>query len=86
MVIASKSVDFQVPFALHVFFLLMNAFVVGVATYQAPLVSAVGFGVALSGLAVYFILVYPKRLPSFLTAIDSKQYLFPAFSGMNAGP
>lgn len=48
----------------------MNAFVVGVATYQAPLVSAVGFGVAFSGLIVYFILVYPKKLPNFLITID----------------
>ena len=62
----------QVNILIAIVFVLASIFLVIVGTIDSPIDTAIGFGIMLTGIPVYFLLVYPKQLPKWLSKIQGK--------------
>ncbi|XP_033632716.1 large neutral amino acids transporter small subunit 2-like isoform X2 [Asterias rubens] len=64
------SVIITVNILIAIVFVLASIFLVIVGTIDSPIDTAIGFGIMLTGIPVYFLLVYPKQLPKWLSKIQ----------------
>ncbi|XP_022086686.1 large neutral amino acids transporter small subunit 2-like isoform X2 [Acanthaster planci] len=65
-----KPRPFKVNIIIAVLFVLAAIFLIIMGTINSPINTAIGVGIMLTGIPVYFLLVYPKRLPGCLTRIQ----------------
>ncbi|XP_038070506.1 large neutral amino acids transporter small subunit 1-like [Patiria miniata] len=65
-----KPRPFKVNIIIAILFVLASIFLVVIGTIDSPIDTAIGVGITLTGIPVYFLLVYPKRLPRWLTKIE----------------
>ncbi|XP_022086687.1 large neutral amino acids transporter small subunit 1-like [Acanthaster planci] len=65
-----KPRPFKVNIIIAVLFVAACIFLIVIGTIDSPIDTAIGVGITLTGIPVYFLLVYPKRLPRWLAGIQ----------------
>ncbi|XP_022086542.1 cystine/glutamate transporter-like [Acanthaster planci] len=63
---------YKINIVVPILFVLAAIFLVVMGTIDSPIDTAIGVGITLTGLPVYLVFVYPKRLPSWLIEFEGR--------------
>ncbi|XP_038071283.1 cystine/glutamate transporter-like [Patiria miniata] len=63
---------YKVNIVIPILFVLAAIFLVVMGTIDSPIDTAIGVGITLTGIPAYFLFIYPKRLPKWLTRFEGR--------------